>query len=162
MMSDDTKQEWPGEDETSPLATAEESQEAGAEAPADGEFVTEDTAQLYEAEPESRFGETEPMWMRVRRAVFGGGYKPDDPVFLRRVTELSQAIDHAPEAPTNYVLRGELYLRARLYELARDDFRAAAELAEAQFERSDWGVLAQTTRDRALIGLTKAEKKLLL
>jgi hypothetical protein len=162
MMSDEPKHEWPGEDETSPLATTEESQAYVAEIPVGDELVTDDTALLDESERNSKLHEAEPLWMRVGRAVFGGGYKPDDPSFQRRANQLSEAIENAPEAPTNFVLRGELYMKAGLYELARDDFRAAAELADAQYERSDWGVLAQTTRDRALIGLTRAEKKLLL
>jgi hypothetical protein len=170
MMSDDVKPDWPGEEEPSPSPGLEEQREAIADVPADtetfinadGEFVLEETpAVADEVEQKTTFSESEPIWTRLRRVVLGGGYKPDDAVYLGRLSKLSEAIENAPEAVTNYVLRGELYLKAGLYELARNDFQTAAALANEQYERSDWGLLAQAMRDRALIGLTKAEKKLL-
>jgi hypothetical protein len=124
----------------------------------DGEFVLEETPA---SDPPDAL-KTESIWKRLRRLVSGENYRLDDPAFSARLNRLSDAVEAAPDQPANYVLRGELYMRAKLYELARDDFQRAEELAETQFERSNWGLLAQATRDRALIGLSKAEKKLSL
>ena len=80
------------------------------------------------------------------------------PLFLF-ITQCT-SIEHAADTPANYVLRGELYFSAKEYALAKRDFQRAHELAESQFESSDWGLMAQAMEDRALIGLQKAEKKL--
>lgn len=127
---------------------------------ADGEFVLEENQATDEPEP--KVENTEPIWSRLRRLVFDSSYRLDDPAFIGRLNQLGDAIDRAPDAAANYVLRGELYLRVGIYDLARDDFQWASELADAQFERSDWGLIAQAVRDRALVGLAKAQKKLLM
>jgi Tfp pilus assembly protein PilF len=72
---------------------------------------------------------------------------------------LSLAIEHNPDTPANYVLRGELYLDVREYELAAADFQRALELASAQFEASNWGGIAQVMRDRAEAGLARARRQ---
>ncbi|MBZ0290680.1 MAG: hypothetical protein K8I30_23850 [Anaerolineae bacterium] len=77
-----------------------------------------------------------------------------------RIRHLDAAIENAADTPSNYVLRGELYLSTREYALARRDFQRAYELATAQFQQSDWGLMAQAMQDRALAGLQKAEKRL--
>jgi uncharacterized protein HemY len=78
----------------------------------------------------------------------------------RWLRELNQGIVNHPEAPTNYVLRGELALATRDYEQAAADFEKALELASAQVETSDWGVLAQAMQDRAYRGLKEARRRL--
>jgi len=104
----------------------------------------------------------EPIWTRLRRLVLGGANRLDDPDFMERIHQLNEAIEHAPDTPANYVLRGEVYLSAGAYELAKADFQRGYELAAQQFERSDWGFMAQAMRDRAQAGLEKVNKKLQL
>lgn len=69
---------------------------------------------------------------------------------------LSGAIDRYPDSPSNYVLRGELYLKVGETALAEADFRQALSLAQADYETSRWGLVAQALQDRARAGLTKA------
>lgn len=76
-----------------------------------------------------------------------------------RLAELNRAIITYPDAAVNYVLRGEVYAEMREYGLAQADFEQGLMLAEAQFEISDWGFMAQTVRDRALVGLDKVRYK---
>lgn len=100
------------------------------------------------------------FWTRLRRAIVGAPHRMDDPAFAERIRQLDQAIENAPDTPANYVLRGELYLDAGEYHLAQADFQRGYELAAQQFERSDWGLIAQAMQDRALAGLEKAAKKI--
>lgn len=78
----------------------------------------------------------------------------------RWLRDLNHAIADHPEAPTNYVLRGELALETRDYEQAVADFEKGLELASAQVETSDWGILAQTMQERAYRGLKEARRRL--
>ncbi|MBE2270657.1 MAG: hypothetical protein IAE80_20635 [Anaerolinea sp.] len=73
-----------------------------------------------------------------------------------RVIDLDRAIEAQPSAAANYVLRGESLLKLRRYGDAEMDFRRALELAAAQVESQDWGVVAQVVQDRALAGLKQA------
>lgn len=73
-----------------------------------------------------------------------------------RTRQLGRAITEAPEAPVNYVLRGELWLRLGQREKAAHDFQKALLLAEPSFAASDWGLVAQALSDRALMGLRRA------
>jgi hypothetical protein len=123
------------------------------------EFVEASPEAAVEALPEAK-APGEVFWARIRRALFGGTNRADDAGFIARVRGLDQAIEATPDTPGTYVLRGELYLRAKEYALAEADFRAAYELAVQQFERSDWGIMAQAMQDRALAGLRTAEKRL--
>jgi len=114
------------------------------------------------AEPESVIDVQAPVpiekpdfWQRVR-SVFAAS--PSDRV--ARLTQLTRAIEDAPEAAVNYVLRGELYMDMREYALAHVDFQRAYEVAEAHFEIADWGFMEQVMRDRALAGLDKARRRL--
>jgi hypothetical protein len=157
-MSDDLNQE----NDALPTAAPPEYEEAAV-------VVESEVVEAEQYEPHNEFNETaleiateekpasQPMWARMRGAIFGGrnGRETAD-----RLDHLEQAIENAPDTPANYVLRGELYLDAREYALAARDFQRAYELAVKQFERSDWGLIAQAMQDRALIGLQKAEKKL--
>jgi tetratricopeptide (TPR) repeat protein len=123
---------------------------------ANGEFVLEMPISDSVTDEPYQTQAADSMWMRLRRAIFGGGQDERGEHFRY----LDEAIEIAPETAANYVLRGELYLKAREYALARRDFQRAYELAARQFERSDWGIIAQAMQDRALIGLQKAENKL--
>ena len=78
----------------------------------------------------------------------------------RWLRELNQGIATHPDVPTNYVLRGELALETRDYAQAVADFEKALELAAAQVETNDWGILAQVMQDRADRGLAQARRRL--
>lgn len=78
----------------------------------------------------------------------------------RWLRELNQAIAHAPEAPTNYVLRGELALATGDYPQAAADFEKALGLASAQVESSNWGAMAQAMQDRAASGLAQTRRRM--
>ena len=99
---------------------------------------------------------SEPSFLqRVVSIIFRGRSQE---VIEERLHSLSRAIEDAPETPANYVLRGELYLEVGEYELAEADFQRGLELAAAQFETSDWGIVAQVMRDRAEAGLASAQQ----
>lgn len=76
-----------------------------------------------------------------------------------RLRSLNQTIELYPDAASNYVLRGELFLNVGEYAMAEADFRMALTLAETQFEISDWGLVEQATRDRAQEGLKRARRR---
>jgi hypothetical protein len=71
----------------------------------------------------------------------------------QRLQDLNLALANNPEVAANYMLRGEIRLEQKHYELARDDFLEAIRLAEAQFEGDSWGLAAQSVMDRAREGL---------
>jgi tetratricopeptide (TPR) repeat protein len=123
---------------------------------ANGEFVLDMPISEPVTDEPYQTKASESIGVRLRRAIFGGGLDDRGKNFQY----LDEAIESAPDTAVNYVLRGELYLKAREYALARRDFQRAYELAAAQFERSDWGLIAQAMQDRALTGLQKAENKL--
>ena len=89
------------------------------------------------------------MWQRLR-ATFSQ---------QERWRNLNWAIMAYPNAAANYVLRGELLLRQGDTPGAIADFRKALDLAMVQVEVEDWGVVAQTVQDRALVGLRDALKR---
>lgn len=72
-----------------------------------------------------------------------------------RLAELDRAVEAAPESSANLILRGEVLLDMGGLEQAEMDFLRGLELAEAQLERSAWGVMEQALRDRALMGLER-------
>jgi tetratricopeptide (TPR) repeat protein len=78
----------------------------------------------------------------------------------QRLDALSASIQARPHAAVNYLLRGELHLDAGRYEAAFQDFTQALRYADAQLEQSDWGVVAQTLRDRALVGLRRSRSRI--
>jgi hypothetical protein len=78
----------------------------------------------------------------------------------QRLVALNDAIALYPDASSNYVLRGELYLRAKVYALAAADFERAIALADEQMATSDWGLVAQAVQDRAQQGLKRAKRHL--
>ncbi|MEL7234563.1 MAG: hypothetical protein AAFV33_00835 [Chloroflexota bacterium] len=91
------------------------------------------------------------------RGLFGVDVATENRV---RLANLSAAIDQYPEAPANYLLRADLYMAMRRYADAADDYQQAYDLAEAEFERGEWGMLAGSVRERAREGLVKAGRKL--
>jgi len=90
--------------------------------------------------------ESPSLWQRIRAA------------FSRqeRWRDLNWAIAAFPNVAANYVLRGEFLLRQGDTLGAIADFRKALELAAVQVEADDWGVVAQSVQDRALVGLRDA------
>lgn len=99
------------------------------------------------------------FWQQVWQRFF-----PDPKVagaqLAQRIDDLTAAIEDHPDGAANYVLRGEVYLDGGAYDLALSDFRRALDLAVAQFESDDWGIVAQAMQDRAQAGLTKAKRYL--
>lgn len=73
----------------------------------------------------------------------------------QRLRELNVSIEMSPDSPTNYVLRGELFLERRAYHLAKADFETALELADAFEMDEGWGLVEQAMQDRALEHLKK-------
>ena len=66
-----------------------------------------------------------------------------------RLDALDYAIQKEPDAPVNYLLRGEYWLEAGEYEHARDDLEMARHLAQEALANSDWGYIYQSYIDRA-------------
>jgi hypothetical protein len=112
------------------------------------DFVVEQVVVEEKPKPADSF------WQRLKKILWGSVEGTE-----QRLRNLSLAIEHSPDTPVNYVLRGELYLDIREYELAEVDFQRALELASAQFEASDWGGIAQVMRDRAEAGLARARRQ---
>ena len=144
-MTDEFKPEMGDENQTYPPDLfppngvgeyeVDDSLDSGETAELDGEVATE-----TEAAAETQADQpTDSLWVRLRRAIYDGKSQPDDPVFIRRMNRLTEAIEIAPDSPANYILRGEMYLKAGLYEGARADFQMAVELASDQYDHSNWG-----------------------
>jgi len=79
---------------------------------------------------------------------------------LRRIDDLTAAIERQPDAGSSYVLRGEAYLQLGQYELASIDFQNALEIVIHEVENARWGVIAQVLQDRAHHGLETAKRHL--
>lgn len=62
---------------------------------------------------------------------------------------LDYAIQQEPDAPVNYLLRGEYLMQAGEFERAWDDFETARYLAQEALASSDWGYIYQSYIDRA-------------
>lgn len=134
--------------------------EGGVEAAAMGEVTAGEAVPLWtggetNAVRVSTAVPTPTVWQQIR-ALF----LPDRALAARRINDLNRAIDASPDAAGNYVLRGEVYFESQEYELALADFEQGLELAQKQFDESDWGFVAQAVRDRALTGLQKTARKL--
>jgi hypothetical protein len=74
-----------------------------------------------------------------------------------RLFLLNRAIEKMPDAPSNYVMRGELLLARGEIEGARRDFELALELAETRAETANWGYINRALVDRAREGLKHCE-----
>ncbi len=118
-------------------------------APAESEppAVVETPSEVVSAKPS--------LWVQLRQLI-----REDPVVTLKRIHEMDVAIERTPNGATNYVLRGELYLRIHEYELASADFEQGLALAETEYESTRWGLVGQVMRDRALNGQKKAARKL--
>lgn len=92
------------------------------------------------------------LWDRLRAAFAGRA------LYSQRIEALNDAIERFPTEPANYILRGELLLALNDHDAAANDFRLAIKLSAKQYERENWGVVAQILHDRALEGLRTAEK----
>ncbi|MBX3066155.1 MAG: hypothetical protein KF726_24465 [Anaerolineae bacterium] len=77
------------------------------------------------------------------------------PTLSPRIAVLSDAIERHPDAPANYVLRGEAYLELAKYQLAASDFMTALRLAADR--QTDWEYLNRSVLDRARQGLRRVE-----
>lgn len=104
------------------------------------------------AEEENSYSPT--FWQKIRRLffMFPGEKRSEQ---YQRLRDLTEAIEQFPETAVNYLLRGELHLDMKQYDLAQEDLETALELAQAQFENERWGLTAQSTMDRAKQGLQR-------
>jgi hypothetical protein len=75
-----------------------------------------------------------------------------------RLFLLSRAIERIPDAPANYVMRGELLLARGDIEGAQRDFEVAVELAETRAESANWGYINRALVDRAHEGLRQCAR----
>ena len=69
---------------------------------------------------------------------------------------LSRAIQADPDAPVNYVLRGQEWLAMGEWARAQTDFLTARALAEDLLQGSAWGYLYQMYIDWADLGLRQS------
>ncbi len=75
-----------------------------------------------------------------------------------RLDALTRKIEAYPNAPVNYVLRGEVYSEGGDDDLAAADFRRAIELADARDQALDWGYINASYVDRARAGLRQLNR----
>ncbi|MEP7285778.1 MAG: hypothetical protein ABI947_08420 [Chloroflexota bacterium] len=79
------------------------------------------------------------------------------PFEISRIDLLTRAIERHPDAPANYVIRGELLLTDGYAELAAQDFVRALELADILAESANWGYIYRALVDRAHEGLRRCQ-----
>ena len=91
--------------------------------------------------------------------VSGSNKTPTRPQSVNelRIEALTRAIEQYPNTPTNYVLRGEVYLTIKQHSLAAADFHRALGLAEARVDELPWGYANAAVIDRAQNGLRHAQ-----
>ena len=70
-----------------------------------------------------------------------------------QIAVLSWLINADPDAPVNYLLRGEEWLACGQAHNARKDFTQARALAAQAYQGSAWGYIYQSYIDRADAGL---------
>jgi tetratricopeptide (TPR) repeat protein len=83
---------------------------------------------------------------------------PDDSAIIpaavpSRIEALTAAIELHPDAPVNYVFRGEALLENNYYAEAAADFERGLELADSLAESANWGYIYRALADRAREGL---------
>ncbi|MEL6308418.1 MAG: tetratricopeptide repeat protein [Chloroflexota bacterium] len=100
-------------------------------------------------------------WVRIRRFFFQTASERRTEQRMR-LHDLNRAIDRFPEVAVNYVLRAELHTEMKQYDLAKDDFERALELAPTQLDADRWGIIAQASQDRALRGLAQLRDRNLI
>lgn len=94
------------------------------------------------------------IWQSIRRFFFKTASEKEDENRTRMYI-LNNAIETYPDAAVNYLLRGELQIELRQYEMAQTDFETALELAATQYDNERWGLGAQAIQDRARRGLQR-------
>lgn len=72
---------------------------------------------------------------------------------------LTRMIEHAPQSPIHYLLRGEEWLAQGDFAAACADLDRARQLAQAQAQASAWGYLYQSYADRAIVGLRQCQAR---
>jgi hypothetical protein len=120
-------------------------------------ILTDDGELTFAADTGEKVSSFKVLWDNLRR-VFFPTREERSKHLARRIGRLTSAIELYPDSPTNYTLRGELYLETQDYALAAEDFRYALKIALEQVESEDWGIVAQTIQDRATDGLAQAER----
>lgn len=93
---------------------------------------------------------------RLRAALFPAR-SVDQDRRAARLAELEAAIAQRPDEAIHYVLRGELFLKGRMYDQAAADFQQALALLHDQVETRDWGIITQILRDRVLEGIRRTQ-----
>ncbi len=106
-------------------------------------------------EQEERVAQHRPGITGALVRLFAPNQAAETALYQRRLAQLDAAVRRYPDEPGPYVMRGELLLGARLYDLAAADFRQALELASRQIETNRWGIVTQGMRDRAHAGLER-------
>jgi len=76
-----------------------------------------------------------------------------DPGWTPQLRLLNRLIATNPDAPVNYLLRGEEWLVCGQFEQARVDFEAARARSQRLLSQSAWGYIYQSYIDRAQAGL---------
>lgn len=71
------------------------------------------------------------------------------------VALISETIERYPDAPVNYLLRGEAWLSAGEIDRAAADFEIARALSARRLAQSAWGYVEQAYLDRAQVGLAE-------
>lgn len=122
------------------------------------EMPDEDLEEASEAEEEAHITEPLTFWQMVQGFFFQMPGKREQDL-KQRLLQLSEAIDQYPDSAVNYLIRGEVREALGYYELARDDFKKALELAERTFEGARWGLSAQAIMDQAQRQLEDVHEK---
>jgi len=78
--------------------------------------------------------------------------------FYRRLRELNDAVNAAPDDITLLALRGELLLERGELERAKADFERALALADELDDTRAWHIVEQVMRDRAAYGLRQVAR----
>ncbi|MBN2305887.1 MAG: hypothetical protein JXQ72_15495 [Anaerolineae bacterium] len=80
---------------------------------------------------------------------------PSMPSSTPQIALLTRAIEANPDAPVNYLLRGEELVMCGVLEQAQSDFEMVRLLAESLLRESEWGYIYQAYSDRAEVGLRR-------
>lgn len=68
---------------------------------------------------------------------------------MNRLYALDAAIERYPDAPVNYLLRGEFWLEQGDFQQAQADFIKVCDLVTQALATADWGYIYQSYLDRA-------------
>jgi tetratricopeptide (TPR) repeat protein len=95
--------------------------------------------------------------LSVFRRLFRWAFR-DDTDRLRDLHDLSERIEDDPTEAVHYLLRADVHIELRQYEMAQADLERALELSENDLQSAGWGLSAQTIRDKALHRLRQIEQ----